>query len=83
VEIQLLTRVVLVDIDAITIDRVNRVFNAIDSSSDWLFSNTDGVTETPAEELALCVEVERSRSSSEAGKVKGLDLGMSSGEGSG
>ena len=60
-KIHLLARVVLVDILAIPGELISRVLDAIETSTDGLFIDTDIVTQAPSEQLAVSVEVVRSR----------------------
>ena len=72
VEVKLLTRVVLVDVGAITVHVVNTVFYGPDTASSGILSNTNRVTQAPAQQGTIANKV---IGSAVAGsQVKGLDL---------
>ena len=76
VKVHLLAWVVLVDVDAVTQDVIGGVFDRIEPAGFWMFGDSDGVAEAPAE--AESVGVELVAVGGHSGEVESLDLAVSS-----
>jgi len=74
-EVELLTRVVLVHVDAVPLHIVNGVLDTPNTSGCRFLANTDRVSETPAENLTIGVVIRGIRVGYVA-DVEGTDLGV-------
>lgn len=66
------------DVDAIAMHLVHAIFDGVDAACDWLLVDADVISQTPAKQHAVGVEVVGR--ASHVRKVEGLDLGMAGGE---
>lgn len=76
-EVHLLARIVLVNILAIPGNLVRGVLHAVDTSSDWMLSHPDRVSQTPPKAETSCVELVCL--TSHVGKVESSDLAVTRG----
>lgn len=74
VEVELLARVVLMDVSAVAGDTVNGVLDTVDAASDGVLSDTNRVTETPTKDVTRVVKVIRLGVRGQIGQVEGTDL---------
>ncbi|CAH0020552.1 unnamed protein product [Clonostachys rhizophaga] len=72
--VQLLSRVVVVNVLALALQLVNGVLNRPDATGGRILGDTDGIAQTPANDVAICV-LDPVTVFAEEGNVKAADLG--------
>ncbi|CAI6099181.1 unnamed protein product [Clonostachys chloroleuca] len=72
--VQLLSRVVVVNVLTLALQLVNRVLNRPDATGGRILSDTDRIAQTPANDVAICV-LDPVTVFAEEGNVEAADLG--------